>query len=121
LADSLSILHWYIDASHQTHDDCRGQTGAITFGTGAVTSSLNKHKLNTKSTTESKLVAMYDTSGDILWTRHFLEAQGYTISTNIVYKDNMSTHSLEKNGRVSSSKRTKHIKSKYFFIQHYYQ
>jgi hypothetical protein len=22
LAESLSILHWYVDASHQTHDDC---------------------------------------------------------------------------------------------------
>ncbi len=67
--DSLSIHHWYVDASHQTHDDCRGHTGAIfTFGTGMVTSSSNKHKLNTKSSTESKLVAMYDESGDILWT-----------------------------------------------------
>ena len=33
----------------------------------------------------------------------------------------MSTLSLEKNGRTSSSKRTKHIKAKYFFIQHYHQ
>ena len=31
-----------------------------------------------------------------------------------------STLSLEKNGHVSSSKRTKHIKAKYFFIKHYY-
>ncbi len=121
-ADSLSILHWYVDASHQPHDDCQGHTGAIfTFGTGAVTSSSNKHKLITISSTESELVAMYDKSGDILWTRHFLEAQGYTISANIVYQDNMSTLSLEKNGHVSSSKRTKYIKANYFFIQHYYQ
>jgi len=28
--------------------------------------------------------------------------------------------SLEKNGRVSSSKRTKHIKAKYFLIKDYY-
>jgi hypothetical protein len=32
----------------------------------------------------------------------------------------MSTLSLAKNGRVSSSKQTKHIKAKYFFIKHYY-
>ena len=31
----------------------------------------------------------------------------------------MSTLSLAKNGYVSSSKRTKHIKAKYFFIRHY--
>ena len=32
----------------------------------------------------------------------------------------MSTLSLAKNGCVSSSKRTKHIKAKYFFIRHYH-
>jgi hypothetical protein len=32
----------------------------------------------------------------------------------------MSTLSLEKNSHVSSSKCTKHIKAKYFFIKHYY-
>jgi hypothetical protein len=32
----------------------------------------------------------------------------------------MSTLSLAKNGYVSSSKRTKHIKAKYFFIRHYH-
>jgi hypothetical protein len=33
----------------------------------------------------------------------------------------MRTLSLAKNGYVSSSKRTKHIKAKYFFIRHFYQ
>jgi hypothetical protein len=32
----------------------------------------------------------------------------------------MSTLSLTKNGYVSSSKRTKHIKAKYFFTRHYH-
>ena len=78
------------------------------------------HKINTKSSTESEIVAVHDKYSDVLWTRHFLEAQGYTISDNIIYQDNMSSLSLEKNGRISSSKRTKHIKAKYFFIKHYY-
>ena len=120
-ADSLSILQWYVDASHQIHDDCKGHTGALlTLGAGAILSSSNKQKINTKSSTESELVAVHDKSSDILWTRHFLEAQGYTISDNIIYQDNMSTLSLEKNGRISSSNRTKHIKAKYFFIKHYF-
>jgi hypothetical protein len=38
-----------------------------------------------------------------------------------VYQDNMSTLSLAKNGYVSSSKRTKHIKAKYFFIRHFHK
>ncbi len=122
-ADSLTALHWYIDVSHQMHDDCKGHTGSIlTFGKGATTSSSTKHKIPSKSSNESEIIGLYDKTGDILWTRHFLEAQGYTntITDNVVFQDNMSTLSLAKNGYVSSSKRTKHIKAKYFFIRHYH-
>jgi hypothetical protein len=36
-------IHWYIDGSHQVHEDCWGQTGSlVTFGAGAVASSSNK-------------------------------------------------------------------------------
>jgi hypothetical protein len=90
------------------------------FGKGATTSSSNKQKITSKSLTESELIGQYDKAGDILWTRNFMEAQGYTITTNIVFQDNMSTLSLAKNGHVSSSKQTKHIKAKYFFIRHYH-
>jgi len=121
-ADSLSNIIWYVDASHQLHDDCKGHTGSIlTFGKGAVTSSSTKHKIPSKSSCESEIIGMYDKIGDILWTRQFLEAQGYTIQSNIIYQDNMSTLSLAKNGYVSSSKRTKHIKAKYFFVRHFYR
>ena len=34
-----------------------------------------------------------------------------------LFQDNMSAMLLEKNGRASSSSRTKHIKIRYFFIQ----
>ena len=27
--DSLSSIHWYVDGSHQIHNDCRGHTGAL--------------------------------------------------------------------------------------------
>jgi hypothetical protein len=49
--------------------------------------------------------------------RYFLENQGYTIEENILYQDNISTILLANNGRWSSSKRTKHIKSRYFYIK----
>ena len=52
----------------------------------------------------------------ILWTRNFLNSQGYTVKDNILYQDNKSAILLEKNGRVSSSKRTKHIDVRYFFV-----
>jgi len=35
-------VHWYINGSHQIHEDCRGQSGnLVTFGQGAVSSSSN--------------------------------------------------------------------------------
>ncbi len=59
-ADAMNFtIHWYIDGSHQIHKDCRGQTGSlVTFGAGAVSSSSNKQKCNTKSLTETKLIAL---------------------------------------------------------------
>ena len=105
----------------QTHEDCRGQTGSlVTFGKGAVSSSSTKMKCNTKSSTETELISFADKLTDIVWMRYFIECQGYDLDEYIVFQDNMSALSLEKNGRVSSSKRTKHIKAKYFLIKDYY-
>jgi hypothetical protein len=64
---------------------------------------------------------VHDKLPDIIWTRYFVKCQGYDIDEYIVFQDNMSSLSLEKNGRVSSSKRTKHIKAKYFLIKDYYE
>jgi hypothetical protein len=52
--------------------------------------------------------------------RYFIECQGYDIAKYVVFQDNMSALLLEKIGRISSSKRTKHIKAKYFLIKDYY-
>jgi hypothetical protein len=45
-----------------------------------------------------------------------MESQDYTDNDNIVYQDNKSSILLEKNGKASSSKHTKHINIRYFFI-----
>jgi hypothetical protein len=45
-----------------------------------------------------------------------MEAQGYQVQDNILFQDNKSTILLEKNGKASSSKRTKHVNIRYFFI-----
>jgi hypothetical protein len=118
-ADAMNFaIHWYIDGSHQIHEDCRGQTGSlVTFGAGAVSSSSNKQKSNTKSLTETEIIALHDKLSDVIWMRYFVECQGYTIDECIIFQDNMSALSLEKNDQMSSSKRTKHIKAKYFLIK----
>jgi hypothetical protein len=61
-----------------------------------------------------------DKLADVIWMRYFIECQGYDIDEYIIFQDIMSALSLEKNGRISSSKRTKHIKAKYFLIKDYY-
>jgi hypothetical protein len=53
----------------------------------------------------------------MLWSLFFIQAQGYKAECAGLYQDNISTQLLIKNGRMSSGKRTKHIKAKFFFIK----
>ena len=113
----MNVLKWYVDASFGTHPDFKSHTGAMmTFGSGAVQSLSRKQKLNTRSSTEAKLVAADDASTLILWTQLFLEAQGYDIEKNILYQDNKATILLETNGKQSLTKRTRALNIRYFFI-----
>ncbi len=69
-------------------------------------------KCNTKISTETELILLADKLADVIWMRYFIECRGYDIDEYVVFQDNMSALSLEKNGRISSSKQTKHIKAK---------
>jgi hypothetical protein len=121
-ADAIIFaIYWHIDALHQVHEDCRGQIGCLmTLSKGAVVSSSNKMKCNTKSSNETELIALHDKLPDVIWTRYFVECQGYDIDECTVFQDNMSALSLEKNGQVLSSKQSKHIKAIYFLIKDFY-
>jgi hypothetical protein len=52
-----------------------------------------------------------------MWTRYFIEAQGFNVEESILYQDNLSAMLLEKNWKQSSSKWKKHIRVRYFFIK----
>jgi len=91
------------------------------MGKGAAIGSSNIMKCNTRSSTETEIISVPNKLPAIIWTRYFVECQGYDIDEYIVFQDNMSSLSIEKNGRVSSSKRTKHVKAKYFLIKDYYE
>ena len=45
-----------------------------------------------------------------------MEAQGYGVDDTHALQDNRSSILLEKNGKASSSKRTKHINIRYYFV-----
>ena len=89
----------------------------LSLGKDAAISFLNKHRINSKSSTKSKLIGADQALSSILHTRYFIEAQGYSVDQNILFQDNQSTMRLEVNGSFSSSKQTKHIKCRYFFIR----
>ena len=72
--------------------------------------------MNTRSSTEAELVAADDAMTQILWTKHFMRAQGYKVKENMLLQDNQSTIQLENNGKWSSHKRTRHIDIRMFFI-----
>jgi hypothetical protein len=88
--------------------------GVMSMGTGAAYSASKKQKLNTKSTTESELVGIDDILPQALWTKYFMESQGYGITT-IMNQDNQSTINLANNGKASSGWSTRHINIRYFF------
>ncbi len=56
--------------------------------------------------TETEAVGVDDLMPAILWTRMFLEAQGYSVTENVIFQDNQSAILLEKNRKASSGKRT---------------
>ena len=52
----------------------------------------------------------------MMWCKYFLEAQGYTVDSNVLYQDNKSTILLAKNGRMSAGKNSKHIQNRFFLV-----
>ena len=113
-ADNLQVIKWHVDVAFAVHPDFKSHTGGLmTFGQGAIQTLLQKQKLNTKSSTESELVGTDDA---FLWTKLFMEEQGYEIDNNILFQDNKSAILLEENGKHSSSKCTHALNICYFFL-----
>ena len=65
--------------------------------------------MNTKRSTESDIVGTCDYLIHIVWLAGFMKDQGYPISGKLFYQDNMSAIQIEKNGRISSSEKSRHI------------
>ena len=108
---------WWVDASYAVHLDMKSHTGcAFSIGSGMPICSSTKQKLNTKSSTEAELVGADDAMPNLLWVSYFLHEQGYQSNIPVMYQDNKSAILLEQNGTKSSSKWTKHINIRYFFI-----
>jgi hypothetical protein len=116
-ANGSGIMKWWVDAAFAVHPNMRGDSGGgLSMGRGFPILSSTKQKLNTCSSTESEIVGVDDFMLAICWTRYFMEAQGYKVRDNVLFQDNKSSLLLEKNGKASSGKRTKHINIRYFLL-----
>ena len=116
-ANGSVILKWWVDASFAVHPKMRGHSGVvISMERGLPIAGPTKQKLNSRSSTETEIVGVEDFMPAICWTKYFLKAQGYNVRYNRLHQDNKSSIILEKNGKDSSIKCTKHINIRYFFI-----
>jgi hypothetical protein len=110
------VVKWYVDASFALHPDFKSPTSIVmTLGKGAMQSIARKQKMDVQSSTEGKSAAVDDATM-ILWTKLFLEAQGYDVEKNVVYQDNKSVILLETNGKKSLGKPTRALDICYYFI-----
>jgi hypothetical protein len=83
VANGIGVLSWYVDTLFAVHPDMMGHTGgAMTMGTGFSLDKSTKHKLNTRSSTESEIVAVNNLIPQILWACFFMKAQAFAVSDN---------------------------------------
>jgi hypothetical protein len=87
--DNLQIIKWWVDVSFATRNKMKSQSGGtMSLGNGSIYSLSRKQKLNTTSSTEAELVGVSDAMPQVIWTRHFLMAQGIKVAHTILYQDN---------------------------------
>lgn len=116
-SDDSHTVKWWVDAAFSMAKDMRSQSGGVmTLGKGALYSSSLRLRINTNSSTEAELVAAHYFMPQVLWTRYFLQDQGYEMRDNVLFQDNQSAILLETNGKGSSGNHTRHLNVRNFFI-----
>ena len=116
--DNLWSLRTWIDGSYAVHADMRGHTGGgMSLGWGHIHAKASKQKLNSKSSTETEVIAVSKCVPYKVWFINFMEAQGYKITDKILYQDKMSAMRMERNRRNSCTGNSRHILIRYFFVK----
>ena len=76
-ADSTNIVKWWVDGSYGIHPDARIQTGGTaSLGKGSFMSTSINQRLNTRSSTETEIVAADDLMHHLCWMNYFLDCPG---------------------------------------------
>lgn len=103
--DNCGIVKWLIDVSFAVRDDMKSRADlCMSLGQGTIYTTSTKQKLNTTSSTEAELVGVLTGMPKMVWTRYFIEAQGYIVDDVYVYQDNQSAILIETNVMKSVGK-----------------
>ena len=66
--------------------------------------------------TEPKLIAADDKIAMIIWSKRFIECQGFKVNLSVMHQDNASTLKLMTNGKLSSDKQARHFGMRLFYV-----
>ena len=67
------VMTWWVDASYAVHNDMKGHTGGtMSLGHGSIYISSTKQKLVSCSSTEAKLMGVYDIMPQLVSTGNFM-------------------------------------------------
>ena len=84
-------------------------------GRSAVCDVPRKQEASAGSSAEAGPAAAGGGLSEALWAKHFLEEQGYQLSSSTLYQGNQSAILLEKSGKAPSTKRARHLSTRFFF------
>ena len=113
------ILHCYVDASYNSSDDAKSQTGYVfTLGDddAAFYSRSVKQVPVSLSSTEAEYIALCEAATEIVWLRQLLKDMGFPQeSATTVFEDNMSCIDMAHGS--GNHQRTKHINVRYHYTR----
>jgi hypothetical protein len=109
---------WHLNAAFGVHRDLKSHTSAtMMLGNGAISSISPKQKANERISTEAEFIFIDDVISKVIWTKFFLEEQGYSVKQDILLRDNQKFYEDENECKAASSrKRTRRFNIHYFYI-----
>ena len=119
-------MTWSIAAAFVVHNDIRSHTKACsTTGKGSLINLSMEQKINTKISTEAKIVGVEDAMIFLIWSKLYFKwlVKDYPDEEskikllgkiNIVQQDNTGAIQLEQHSKTSSTKKTSNISIRYF-------
>ena len=116
VADRISQLFICIDTTYGVKPNLKIHTGGfMSFLYRMVNCKSRKKKLNTKSSTNAKVVSVSDYLPYNIFICLFMGAQGYDTKQTILFQVNHSAINMEKKRKNSCTGNSRHINIRYLF------